>query len=213
MSLFTRTWCFRNVSYLFCMCPTIVAEPHLPSVWSSAMVLFVYHELDLVLLLLEGQPGATLGLSWDRPGIFRAAATMNCKEVSLFCPLRRFHRWQSLKSDEISAPSLLLEPQLNWCVWFSSLVQEQDSLLGWCSSLSELLAHCHIMTLLWVDSCWCWVGGGRSVGEFGGRLHGVSKVCIVCCGRDLEPLWKILSWGWWRQVHRRVWEQSMLLPS
>ena len=36
--MFTRIFCFRGVSYLCFMCPTIMTEPLLPSVQSSAMV-------------------------------------------------------------------------------------------------------------------------------------------------------------------------------
>lgn len=41
VSQFTRTWCFRGVFYVPCVCPAVVAEPLFPLIQLSAMALFV----------------------------------------------------------------------------------------------------------------------------------------------------------------------------
>lgn len=52
--LFTRTWHFRNVFYVYCIFPAFVAELLLPSVQLCAVALFACCGQFLVLLLLGG---------------------------------------------------------------------------------------------------------------------------------------------------------------
>ena len=66
--LFSRSSCFRGVSYMCCLCSILVAEPLLPSVQSSAMAVLSCCGQGLVLVLLVGQSGA-LALSQFRPSI------------------------------------------------------------------------------------------------------------------------------------------------
>ena len=57
--LFTRTWSFRDVSYVHCMYSIVVAEPHLPLVQLCTMTLFACCWQSLVPVLV-GQPGAAM---------------------------------------------------------------------------------------------------------------------------------------------------------
>ena len=60
-----------------CLCPTIVAQLCLPSVWLSAVALFACCGECLVPVLLVHQCGASLGLSYTRPGICQSCCSTN----------------------------------------------------------------------------------------------------------------------------------------
>lgn len=61
----------QGVSYEYCLHPTTISEPHLPSFQLATMALFSCCGQRLV-LLVKGQAGATLSLSWIRPRIFQS---------------------------------------------------------------------------------------------------------------------------------------------
>lgn len=68
----------------------------MPSVQSSLKVLFSYCQQNVVPVLLKIQSGATLGLCWSdhMPALSSFARTVvivNCRALSLQCPLRGFH--------------------------------------------------------------------------------------------------------------------------
>ena len=79
MSPVHQNWHFRGVSCLCYMCPTVVAEPLVPSVWSSSMAFFACYEQSLVHVLV-GQCGGHLVIElsdWAAP---------NCRVLFLRCP-------------------------------------------------------------------------------------------------------------------------------
>lgn len=65
----------------------MVAEPLLPSVQSFAMFLFAYCGEGLVLDLLVRQSETALSLSSADKLFIRDAVALNCRALSLCCPL------------------------------------------------------------------------------------------------------------------------------
>lgn len=85
----------------------------------------------------------------------------------------------SLWSDQMSAPSPLLGPQSDWCVWFYVPLPGARVALEWCWLLSGLLAHRHTCGLgldglpprvcWWGRSCNVHRGGASASARFEGR--------------------------------------------
>lgn len=67
--LFTRIWHFKDISYAV-VCTLVLWLSHfLPSIQSTTIVLFACCWQVLIPLLLVGQFGVTLNLSWIRPDV------------------------------------------------------------------------------------------------------------------------------------------------
>ena len=75
------------------------------------MALFGCYGQCLVPVLLMGQSVAFLDLSWVRPGISKNCVFHTCRVLSLCFPVGEFCDEWCLLSDQMSAPSPLLEPQ------------------------------------------------------------------------------------------------------
>ena len=81
MSLVYRIWLLRGISFVNYVHPTVVPEPCLPSVQSSAMSVFACYVQNLVPVMLVGQSGAALGLNRVSSGIFQRCSSTELQET------------------------------------------------------------------------------------------------------------------------------------
>ena len=130
VSPFTGTWAFSGISYVCCMCPTIVAVPHLPLVQLSAVALFAYYGYNSI-FLVSGSAQGFLGLDLKQTMFTRDAIAPNFRTLSLYCFLRCFH-W-------CAEPTAMVTVGRVWMVIFPSLQGRSHFWVLW--PLSGLLAH------------------------------------------------------------------------
>ena len=126
-----------------CVCPAFVAELHLSSVQLSSMALFTCFAKVLVLILLMGQTGAMLGLSWIRLGICQSCSSIELLSALLVLSPKKL----SLVSGAYLPPDICPQPTA-WAtvillVWLSFPFPGAGVTLEWCWHLLGLLAYCH----------------------------------------------------------------------
>ena len=162
--LFTRTWCFRGVSSVCYMNPTVVAALLLPSVYSFAMVPFACCGQGLVPVLL----GGGLRLPWasteSDQEFARDAAAPTCRVLSLWCPVRSF-RWSAAPAFRPDACPLAHY----WgCSWtgvhrYFPLFLGQESLCSGAGPCWEFMHTAHLVALFWLGYSQRHTGEGGQV--------------------------------------------------
>lgn len=180
------------------------------------MVLFACCGQDFVLVLLV----FSLKEPWpwlQSDHVFASSATeLNCKVLSLCCPLRSFN--------VLVEPSVRLDiyPQLTagaavGLLCMVILLSPQGRItLEWCWSLLGLLMHYQdcgtSLNGLWLRVCWKL---GESSGECGGRVYAISKVCASQLKEGTAASWGNSSLGLDSKepVHGRMSGWGMLLAS
>lgn len=167
---------------ILCVLPTLYhcvwATPAFISV--SSVVLFSYCGQWLV-LLLRGQAGATLSLSWIRLG------------HSSMCHPQSFHWWAQLYSEQMSAPSPLLWLHCcgyTWTVFvlfFFSFFPSPPCRNHFEMMLVPIWVACTLLCLvqLWMDSSQGHVEWGRSTREHSGCGSVLARFAQVHCRRRL----------------------------
>lgn len=146
-----------------------------------------------------------LWVELDQEVVRRLSSTV----LSLSFPCGDFFGTWDLKSDQMSVPSPLQGPQLDWCVWISSLLGLSHTGMVLIPGWGLLIPYQACGTALDGLQLWmywrgqiCW----RICGDREGA-HSFSKVCHICYRNlGLRP-------GWRRRVHRRTRGWDRLLAS
>ena len=184
---------------MYCVCTTIVAEPPLPSVWSSTVVLIACFGQGLFPVLLVGQSGADLDLNLVRPGICQSCGRSELLGTFLLLSPERL-----LFVGRASSQTRCLGPvhccgcsQTGMCGCLPlSLMQESLQVV---LALSGVLAHCYACRTT-LDGLWPQVSGREWVCK---RMWGGVHGCTFCggssVGRDLGSMP-----GWRRHVCNRT---------
>ena len=118
------------------------------------MALFACYGQGLVPVLLVGQSGVTLGLTWVRLGICQSCSSTKLHSILSVLSAEKFSLLGRVCNCLICLPQLTAGAAVILvCVWLSSSLPRAKVTLEWCWPCWSCLHNARLVVSLWMDSC------------------------------------------------------------